>query len=67
MPLDEELLTKDLNVPLVYINKERYKQMSSQSKVQNEEKYIPTSEEYKVLRETLIELRNTYAGKGRGR
>ena len=56
-----------LNVPLVYINKERYKQMSHQTEIKNEEKYQPTSEEYKVLRETLIELRNTFKEQGRGR
>lgn len=58
-----------LNVPLVFINHEKYKNKSNSlgSKSDNTEPYKPTSEDYRLFRESLMELRDSINGKGKGR
>ena len=58
-----------LNVPLVFINHEKYKNKSNslESKSDNTEPYKPTSEDYRLFRESLMELRDSINGKGKGR
>lgn len=58
-----------LNVPIVFINHEKYKDISDQvkSKDKHKESYKPTSEEYRLFRESLMELRDSINGKGKGR
>ena len=58
-----------LNVPLVFINHEKYKNKSNslESKSDNTEPDKPTSEDYRLFRESLMELRDSINGKGKGR
>ena len=58
-----------LNVPIVFINHEKYKNKgnSFESKSDNTEPYKPTSEDYRLLKESLIELRDSINGKAKGR
>ena len=58
-----------LNVPIVFINHEKYKNMgnSFESKSDNAEPYKPTSEYYRLFKESLMELRDSINGKGKGR
>lgn len=58
-----------LNVPLVFINHEKYKNKSNslESKSDNTEPYKPTSEDYRLFRESLMELRDSINEKGKGR
>ena len=46
-----------LNVPIVFINHEKYKNMgnSFESKSDNAEPYKPTSEDYRLFKESLME------------
>lgn len=58
-----------LKVPIVFINHEKYNDKSSQIqlKEEHEEPYKPTSEDYRIFKESLIELRDSINGKGKGR
>ena len=58
-----------LNVPIVFINHEKYKNIPNQIQLKEEhnESYKPTSEEYRLFRESLMELRDSINGKGKGR
>ena len=50
-------------------NHEKYKNIPNQAQLKEEHKesYKPTSEEYRLFRESLIELRDSINGKGKGR
>ena len=58
-----------LNIPIVFINHEKYKNNSKETELRskNNNPYKPTSEEYKIFRESLIELRDSIIGKSKGR
>ncbi len=58
-----------LNIPLVYINHEKYKnkQNNIESKPTSGEPYKPKSEDYRIFKESLIELRDSITGKGKGK
>ena len=58
-----------LNVPIVYINHEKYQNMSNNFESKNDhlKPYKPTTEDYQHFKESLVELRDSINGKGKGR
>ena len=55
-----------LNVPIVFINQDKYKNKSNND-VLNVIPNQVTSEDYKIFKESLIELRDSINGRGKGR
>lgn len=58
-----------LNIPIVFINHEKYKNQENhiELKPKNDEPYRPSSEDYKAFKESLIELRDSIVGRSKGK
>lgn len=55
-----------LNVPIVFINREKYINRTNTQEI-NQQQFVPTSEDYIKLKESILELKESLNGKGKSK
>ena len=53
-------------MPIVFINREKYLNRTNTQEI-NQQQFVPTSEDYIKLKESILELRESLNGKGKSK